>query len=284
MDVTVSHIINRFHTALDSLYNTNEVETFARLSLEHYSAIPYANYTAYKDIAVSPEAETQYTQAIARLLTHEPIQYILGQTEFYGLVFKVSPAVLIPRPETEELVDFILKENPQALRIADICTGSGCIAISLKKNLPAAEVWATDWSDTALAMAQQNNTALAAGVNIIKHDALSDDYTALPGLFDIWVSNPPYVKFSERKLMNANVLDYEPYMALFVPDDDALVFYRHIAQAALSKLKPGGCLYFEINEAHGPEVVNLLAGLGYNNSMIINDLSQRNRMVKAVKI
>lgn len=281
---TVADILQLFHTSLDALYDANEVETFARLALEHHSGIPYSSYLSHKPKELPVGVLGVYNSVVSRLTNFEPVQYILGTAAFYGLDFTVDSNVLIPRPETEELVDRILKENTGPLRIADICTGSGCIAISLKHNLPQAEVWATDFSDGALAVAAKNAEALKVAVNIIKHNALSNDYEALTGQWDIWVSNPPYIKLSEKESILPNVLNYEPHMALFVPNDDALLFYRQIAVNGLAKLKPGGRLYFETHTDHAQEVANLLSQLGYNSCKIVKDMSGRDRMVTAVKI
>lgn len=280
VQVTVADIIDHFHSKLDEVYGNNEVETFARLALEQYDAIPYADYKRYIDKEINNE---RYAAVIERLLKREPIQYVLGTAWFYGLPFKVDSNVLIPRPETEELVDLIIKENPNARRIVDICTGSGCIAISLKKNLPKATVWATDYMDGALTVANQNANALQADVTIIKHDALSEDYSTLPDNCDVMVSNPPYVKESEKESIEPHVLNYEPHTALFVPTNDALLFYRHIATAALSKLTPGGTLYFECHTQHAAEVANLLLALGYKSCKIVKDMFGRERIAQAVK-
>lgn len=280
MQVTVADIIALFHSKLDDIYGVNEVETFARLALEGYSAIPFADYTKYRDKEIDDAA---YASAIERLLTREPIQYVLGTAWFYGLPFKVNSNVLIPRPETEELVDLIIKENPTAQRIIDICTGSGCIAISLKHNLPNVTVWATDFMDGALGVAKENATDLKADVTIVKHDALSGDYSMLPDGCDVIVSNPPYVKENEKSGIEVHVLDFEPHTALFVPDDDALLFYRHIGIAALGKLRHGGTLYFECHTDHATEVANLLLGLGYKSCKIVKDMFGRERIAQAVK-
>lgn len=280
MHTTVADIIALFHSKLDEVYGVNEVETFARLALEEYSGVPYAEYTRYRDKEIKND---EYTTAIERLLAHEPIQYVLGKAWFYGLPFKVNTNVLIPRPETEELVDIIIKENPTAHRIIDICTGSGCIAISLKKNLPNAAVWATDFIDGALGVAEENAKALEADVAIVKHDALSGDYAALPDSCDVIVSNPPYVKENEKESLEPHVLDFEPHTALFVPDTDALLFYRHIGKAALGKLRVGGVLYFECHTDHATEVANLLLALGYKSCTIVKDMFGRERIARAVK-
>ncbi|UPT65879.1 MAG: peptide chain release factor N(5)-glutamine methyltransferase [Sphingobacteriales bacterium JAD_PAG50586_3] len=280
MQVTVANIINQFHLQLDEVYGSNEVETFARLALEQYDAIPYSDYKSYIDKEIKNDV---YTNVLDRLIKREPIQYILGIAWFYDLAFKVNTNVLIPRPETEELVDLIIKENPKAERIIDICTGSGCIAISLKKNLPNATVWATDFIDGALGVAKENARVLQADVTIIKHDALSGDYSTLSVDCDVIVSNPPYVKENEKEGLEPHVLNFEPHTALFVPDDDALLFYRHIGTAALGLLRSGGTLYFECHTDHATEVANLLLALGYKSCKIVKDMFGRERIAQAVK-
>jgi release factor glutamine methyltransferase len=279
----VADIIKLFHTELDEVYGAFEAESFARMALEHYSAIPYSNYTAYRGQEINADEVKHYIDAIEKLKKHQPIQYILGVAWFYDLPFKVNTNVLIPRPETEELVDMVIKENPAAKQVVDICTGSGCIAISLKTNLPQAQVWATDWSNGALLVASENATTLEADVNFLHHDALSDDWSILPNDVDVIVSNPPYVKNSEKSGIAPHVLNNEPHMALFVPNDDALLFYRHIAIAAQQKLRVGGRLYFEVHTDHAHEVANLLQGLGFNSCNVVKDIHNRNRMVAATK-
>lgn len=221
-------------------------------------------------------------QDFERLKTGEPIQYILGHGPFYGREFKVSPATLIPRNETEELVHLIIKENPQAnLRILDIGTGTGCIPITLALEMKNPEVFAVDISEDALEIAKENAKALQAKVKFLPCDILAE----IPPLsdLDLIVSNPPYIPFSEKEQMHRNVLDFEPHLALFVSTDDPLVFYKKIAEKGKHLLKPHGKLYFEINERFGNEVVRVLSALDFKEIRIIKDLNGKDRIVSGQK-
>lgn len=225
-----------------------------------------------------PEA---FLQDFERLKRGEPIQYIIGKAPFYGREFLVSPATLIPRNETEELVHLIIKENPQqGLRILDIGTGTGCIPISLFLEMKEPEVYALDISLEALKVARQNAKSLKAEVNFLQGDILRERIP-LESL-DILVSNPPYIPEKGKAEMHKNVLDFEPGLALFVPDEDPLLFYRRIAELGREHLKKGGRLYFEIHEDFGPETVDLLESMGYQEVRLIQDLNGKNRIVTAV--
>jgi release factor glutamine methyltransferase len=218
-------------------------------------------------------------EASNRLQHFEPIQYILGETEFYGLPFKVTPATLIPRPETEELVDWILAHyNKNHKTLLDIGTGSGCIAITLAKNLPSLEISAMDISEETLKIASENAKDHKVGVIFSKVDILNA--LALPQKYDIIVSNPPYVRNSEKKNMQKNVLDYEPTMALFVEDDNPLLFYSKIAALAKNYLNPKGFLFFEINEYLGKEVIQLLKRESFSEIELKKDFFGKDRMIK----
>ena len=209
-----------------------------------------------------------------------PLQHLLGNWEFMGLSFIVNPNVLIPRPETAELVELIVEENPNARRLLDIGTGSGCIAISLDKKLLDAEVEAWDISEEALAIARKNNDALEARVRFLQRDVLADDWEKIPS-FDVIVSNPPYVTETEKNEMDANVLDWEPGLALFVPDEDPLRFYNRIARLGSELLLPGGKLYFEINQAYGRETAHILEMNQYRDVRVIRDIFGKDRIVTA---
>lgn len=217
-----------------------------------------------------------------RLLTHEPIQYILGETEFYGLKFKVNPTVLIPRPETEELVDWIIKDQKQrVITLVDVGTGSGCIAVSLARNLTHSTVYAIDVSEQAIEQAKANAELNEATVQFFQTDVLSQSWPDFPVKPNLIVSNPPYVTQKEKKLMQPNVLNYEPSLALFVSDQDPLLFYRAIATQAQKLLADEGWLYFEINEALGNQVVVLLETLGFRHIELRADINRKHRMVKS---
>jgi len=279
MQQTLSYIRH----ALSKQYPKTEIEGFISILfkyLYHYSKhemILYANQNL--DGNEFPKIE----KIVSRLLKQEPIQYILGETEFYNLTFEVTPEVLIPRNETEELVDLILKNHPnQHLTLLDIGTGSGCIPITLKKNRPEYEVHACDVSARALDVAKRNANQNRVEVNFFEFDVLRN----LPLPFanmDIVVSNPPYVTEKEKQFMEPNVLENEPHLALFVPDDDPLLFYREISQKAAEKMISGNFLYFEINAHLGVEVCRLMEDFGFNVELY-RDINDKNRMVRGVKI
>lgn len=217
---------------------------------------------------------------IERLKNFEPVQYIVGHTEFYGLTIKVNPSVLIPRPETEELADLVVRENAgSVLKILDIGTGSGCIALAIKSKIASSDVYACDISPEALSLAKENSMLNKLDVNFFLLDILNDN---LPGEgFDIWVSNPPYVRESEKNLMHPKVLKYEPALALFVDQDDPLLYYREILKQGKSRLNENGKVYFEINEAYGNEMLELLKEQGYRKGRIIRDINGKDRIATA---
>ena len=233
-------------------------------------------------LLTDPEAELAVEgleEAAARLAAGEPLQYVVGHTEFYGRRFAVREGVLIPRPETEELVDAILHGEREARRLLDVGTGSGCIAASLALGMPGTEVFAADISDDALTVAAENFQQLGAAVTLRKADALNGLEEAFPERFDAIVSNPPYVPESDRAAMHPNVRDHEPGLALFVPDDDAIRFYRAIARAGRRMLTPGGRLWFEIYERAAAEIVRMLGAEGYTDTEVREDLFGKPRMV-----
>jgi release factor glutamine methyltransferase len=222
------------------------------------------------------------TLALDNLMLGMPIQYILGKAPFYGREFEVSPEVLIPRNETEELVHLIIKENPkEGLRILDIGTGSGCIPITLELEMNAATVFGIDISEEALEIAQRNAVLLQSKIEFSQLDILKGDLSFED--LDIIVSNPPYVRYSEKELMHTNVLAYEPHLALFVYDEDPLLFYRVISQKAKKTLKKGGKLYFEINEAFGKETKELMENLEFEQVRILEDLNGKERMIRGIR-
>jgi len=217
------------------------------------------------------------------LKKNEPIQYVLGQTEFMGLIFKTDARALIPRPETEALVQWILDCFPNDdFNILDIGTGTGCIPVSIKKCRSGIQATAWDVSPDALALARENARLNGVFVNFVLQDVLSASPAVTP-VFDVLVSNPPYVTQKERPLINANVIDYEPHLALFVEDNKPLVFYDVIAQLGQSYLKPGGSLFFEVNENFGDATADLLIGMGYRDVVLRKDIFGKDRMLKAVK-
>ena len=278
----MKHIITRINKGLYCYYPTGEVSALTRILATELLGVSQMAFYLKDDITLTAEQQTQLDNAIERLKKQEPIQYILGYSDFCGLRFKVTPATLIPRPETSELVEWIATgHNNKAVNILDIGTGSGCIAISLAHKIPQSCVTAWDISPDALAVATENSKANNTEVEFAQVDILSHQ----PGdeEFDIIVSNPPYIKENEKSAMHSNVLDWEPHTALFVPDNDPLLFYRTIAQKGLALLKPGGVLYFEINRAHGKETVEMLSALGYTGIELRKDFADNDRMVKAIK-
>jgi release factor glutamine methyltransferase len=272
---------------LAEIYPPEEIRSFIRLIFSHTCNLSCNQQILCKDKQIPENEKKQIHAILKRLKKQEPIQYIIGETEFYSLPMKVNPAVLIPRPETEELVDLIIKQHPDVsrIKILDVGTGSGCIAVALAKHMPHAEVTATDISEPALQTARTNARLNKTDIRFLLSDILDSDeaVSLISDGFDIIVSNPPYVRNSERQAMSANVLDYEPHSALFVPDENPLLFYRAIAVFAQKKLTGGGIIYFEIN----PECEALIAGMlysnGFTNTEIIQDLSGKKRFVTAKK-
>ncbi|MBO6606813.1 peptide chain release factor N(5)-glutamine methyltransferase [Psychroserpens sp.] len=282
----IEHI---FHQELDNLYNPNEVTSFFNWLIEHYLSLKPLDMIMNPEYAVTKLEEQPLFQALSDLKQYKPIQYILGSTEFYGLTFNVNSYTLIPRPETEELVSKIITDysshsNDSKLTILDIGTGSGCIAVTLAKHLLNAQVTAIDISEDALKTAKENAELNDVDISFIKSDILDySDLTIDHSSFDVIVSNPPYVRNSEKSEIRPNVLDHEPHQALFVDDNDPLVFYRSICEFALDHLKPKGILYFEINEYLGTAMLELVAAYEFETIELIKDMSGKDRMLKAVR-
>jgi release factor glutamine methyltransferase len=278
---TTAHIRDR----LKSLYPPEEIRHFIRLIVSHVCGLSYNQQLLCKDRQFSEKQKKQIHLIVKRLKKMEPLQYVLGETEFYSLPLQVNPSVLIPRPETEELVDRVIRQSDasSALRILDIGTGSGCIAIALAKHLPKAAVTAVDISAPALQTARQNATLNQVDIHFIQADILKTEVAMkqIDGAFDIIVSNPPYVLDAEKQTMSANVLDYEPHCALFVPDNDPLLFYKAIVDFALQKLTPTGRIYFEINPACDEQIKNLLHNKGFKEAILLRDLSGKMRFAQA---
>jgi len=285
---TIKDVFLNFQQDLNGVYDIRETEAIALLVLEEVAAMSRAKIKAFPDNELPYDAIEKLNGILTELKTGKPVQYILGSTEFYGLPFFVNPSVLIPRPETEELVQWILEseklkvKGEKPLSILDIGTGSGCIAISLKKNLPDAVVTAIDISAEALATAQKNAVINDAEVSFIEADILAYSSAEIDNRkFDIIVSNPPYVTMEDKAQMHQNVTNFEPHSALFVPEHDPLIFYKAIAGFAQPNLLPGGSLFFEINENYGKETVELLMDKGFTAMELRKDMSGRDRMVKA---
>jgi release factor glutamine methyltransferase len=283
--MTFARLENMFTEGLKNLYSREEAGSISWLVISSICGITRSQYQTNKHRELSEQELALFDKALKALKTGTPVQYVLGETEFYDLTFKVNPAVLIPRPETEELVDWVLKDiglrggATVNLKILDIGTGSGCIPISLAKNLPGAEVTALDISTEALALATENASLNHTHVVFMQENILSPKPSTHK--YHIITSNPPYVTLAEKAQMHINVLDYEPHLALFVPDDDPLLFYRAIATFAFGQLEPEGILYLEINEALGKETVFLLQSAGFTQVELRRDLRNNDRMIRA---
>lgn len=267
----------RFVQALSPLYDGREVQALFRRYVEKRLGVEY--YLFLLDMDVPVDLPNDWETELDRLASGDPFQYVMGRTEFCELSFKVTPAVLIPRPETEELVTTIVAENREraGLSVLDIGTGSGAIAITLAKKLQGATVVALDVSEDALKVAGENAAYNSVSINFLRFDIL--DNAPLPGRYDIIVSNPPYVPERDRVLMHQNVLDHEPALALFVPDDHPLLFYEAIASKAAVALNPGGRLYFETHEEFHSELKQLLENYGFVNVECRLDMFGKPRFV-----
>lgn len=278
--ITIRQLLSDLTEALTPAYGGGEASSIARIVAEdafHLKGnagreLDEVEYTRYLDIS-------------QRLLSGEPVQYVLGQADFFGMKFRVSPATLIPRQETEELVAWVLEEPvSNGVKLLDVGLGSGCIAISIRKKRPGWTVYGMEVSEEALAVAQQNSETLVGGDTRFFHgNALKkQDWQNLPAL-DIVISNPPYIPAAERTLVPAHVLNHEPHLALFVTDEDPLLFYREIAGMSLEKLKSGGRIFFECNEFNAGEVAEMLGQSGFTSIESRKDICGADRMVRAVK-
>jgi len=268
---------------LTGIFPAEEIESLIFLIFEKIKGYSRTQFLLAKEEELRKEERSEIEKIVARLKNHEPIQYILGETEFYGLPFYAVPGVLIPRPETEELVQWIIQENQHsAPTILDIGTGTGCIAISLLKNIDNATVLACDISPICLETARRNAVLNAVTVSVFEYDILNGiPEVSIPKL-DVIVSNPPYIRENEKPLMEKNVLEFEPELALFVPDESPLIFYERIADFALNHLKEKGRLYFEINEAFGKECTEMLLGKRFSDVVLKKDINGKDRMIRAV--
>jgi len=290
----LKNIKQEFIHALSGLYPSEEIQSFFSILSEAYLGLSRIDIALQAEKEITEENSEKFNKAILRLKEFEPIQYIIGETEFYGLPFFVNKEVLIPRPETEELVAWIVKENREnreerkdllianekSKTILDIGTGSGCIAVSLAYNLPSVKVSALDISLGALSIAKQNAKRNKTSVNFIKADVLNIDDGFFKEEFDVIVSNPPYVRELEKSQIEPNVIKFEPATALFVKDDDPLLFYRKIAQLSQKYLKPDGALYFEINEYLSKELIIMLNTEGFTDVVLKEDIFGKARMIK----
>lgn len=273
----------QFIQELLPIYDLGEAESFFYLILEEKKQLKRIDLALNPDLSFSEKEIQSWNLILNQLKKEKPIQYLLKKTSFYGLDFELNTDVLIPRPETEELVEWIVssqksKVKSQKLKILDIGTGSGCIAISLAKNIPNAEVFAIDVSEKALVIAQKNAEINDVDITFIQDDIL--ETLDLEQQFDIIVSNPPYVRELEKKEIKKNVLENEPHLALFVDDNDALIFYRKIAELAQKNLNPEGQLFFEINQYLGGEMIDLLTKMNFKNIELKKDIYANDRMLK----
>lgn len=269
---------------LRTVYAESEAKWLVRIAFEHIKGYSQVDMLMKADEPVSEYIIEKVNEVTDRLLRHEPVQYIFGEARFYGLRLKVNSHTLIPRPETEELIDMIVRDanDRSDLHVMDACTGSGCIAIALARNLVFPAIDAFDISSEAVKVAQENASVLKTRVNFSTADALA--LTAPPRpLYDIIVSNPPYIADGERMDMSRNVLDYEPHIALFVPDDDPLRFYRAIAHYAIAALNHGGRLYFEINPIYATGLATELTETGFDNVRLWPDIHGRTRFATATR-
>ena len=283
--VSIDKVIKSFKLGLKEIYPPQEITAIIELVFEHFLGFSKTDFILKADKELSNMENSKLNEVLKRLKKHEPIQYILGETYFYNLQLKVKPGVLIPRQETEELVDLILNENTgnENLQVLDIGTGSGCIAIALAANLIKAEVTAFDISDLALEIASNNAELNSVKMNFEKFDILTQSLDSSERQFEIIVSNPPYILEKEKVLMQKNVLDFEPELALFVDDHIPLLFYQAIVDYSSIHLKSGGKLYFEINEAFGNQVEALLTASGFEQVHLRKDINGKNRMISGIK-
>lgn len=273
--------MRKLRSRLVPLYGSGEAQAIIRIIFRYLKGWSAVEMFMNEDKELSADVRASVDRILARLERREPIQYITGIAQFYGMELHVDRRVLIPRPETEQMVDMIADRfrGREDMDVLDIATGSGCIAIALQRNLPFSHVSAMDVDEDALAVARENAARLKSRVNFFLADVFS--YNPAPDSFDLMVSNPPYIAESERAGMDANVLNYEPEKALFVPDEDPLLFYSRIAEVAMTGLRRGGMLYLEINSRYGDAIRRLLEAHGLAEVKIINDIHGAQRFAVA---
>lgn len=280
--MTLRQLLDNGRARLAPLYGQGEADWMMRIIMEYLKGWKQADLLLRADEEVSDFIAGKADAIIARLLDNEPLQYILGETYWHGMTLKVTPDVLIPRPETSELVDLITSENTAPdLNVLDVCTGSGCIAVALANTLPFSKVTGTDISDAALAVARENASLRKLKVGFMHSDALGQ-FPFDDGSMDIVVSNPPYITESEKKEMEPNVLDHEPGLALFVPDSDPLRFYTAISREGFRVTRPGGKIYFEINPLFARQVSRMMTETGWDDVQILPDMHGKQRFAKGI--
>lgn len=273
--------LSKLRASLIPLYGVGETEAIIRIIFHYLKGWNLTDMLVHRGEDLSPFIKKEIDKILSRLLNYEPIQYITGEARFHGMEMKIKPGVLIPRPETEELVDIIIDQNKYKndLNILDVCSGSGCIAIALKKNLPFPNVTAVDFSPQAIEVSKENAECLKVKINIIHENIF---HWQPKEKFDIIVSNPPYIMDKEAITMDKNVLDYEPHEALFVRDEDPLLFYDRISDIAVNNLMDGGRLYFEINPKTADLLKNLMKEKGFSDIEVIRDSYGKNRFLSCV--
>ena len=272
-----------FSERLQEKFSERELRQMLKVFVCNRMEMSNSEFLLVNDVRFSESDLLFFRDKVKRLEKGEPFQHVTGEVFFYNQELKSDHRALIPRPETEELVDWIVRET-KAKRIIDFCAGSGCIGLALKKEINQVEIQSVELSKEAIELIHENEAFTGLQVNPIQFDVLSDDYTKLDLSADVWVSNPPYIPTKDKAVMESNVLDYEPGMALFVEDDNALVFYRKIATEAWDKMIDNGLLFFEIHEDLGKEMVDLMKELGFVNIELRKDLQGRDRMIKAQKV
>ncbi|MDO6390608.1 peptide chain release factor N(5)-glutamine methyltransferase [Pontibacter sp. BT731] len=279
---TIQQTSQYIRESIQEAFPEPEAGAIAQLVLEHVLQKSRQQLSLAQQEELNPEQEAQVQQAVERLKKQEPVQYVIGTAHFYGLDLLVDERVLIPRPETEELVNLVVHEHKDhsSLQVLDICTGSGCIPLALAAHLQADRVYGLEVSEGALKVARANARQLKLPVAWLEQDVFEPIQGIAPHSLDIITSNPPYVKEQEKALMRANVLAFEPHLALFVADEDPLKFYKRIAEVGVGLLKKGGRLYFEINEQYGQEVRQLLLQAGFAQAQVVQDLFGKDRIVK----
>lgn len=285
-DNKLSSVRRFFNSKLENTYTDGELkELFDALAL-FYLQLNRTQMLMEPDFRLTESEMLHFTRAIKRLAKNEPLQYITGEAEFAGLTLKVNPSVLIPRPETEELCQIILSQHQEKqMHVVDICTGSGCIALALKKARPEWQVEGVDLSDEALNVAKENASIHQLQVKFSRADVLALDNSHWgENILDLMVSNPPYVRKSEAAEMRPEVLHYEPHMALFVDDDDALIFYKKIVELACCSLKHGGLIYFELNEFKAEETLQLFEKYPEFDAKLMRDFAGKWRFLKAYRM
>lgn len=280
----MKELIEKISLALSKTHDRQELPSLIRAICCDMLGVSRSTFYIKEKVVLREDQDKLLNEIIIRLQQGEPLQYIEGKTSFYGMEIKVTPAVLIPRPETAELIDWVISEHSQeALRLIDLGTGSGCIAIALSRQLPHATIDACDISPEALAIAFENSQTNVATVSFFEHDMLNT-VRPLPQSYHIIVSNPPYIRKSEQRYMERKVTEWEPHTALFVPDNDALRFYRAIAEIGRTEaLEPEGTIYVEINQQLGPETVALFESYGYQDVTLRKDIYGNNRMIRCKK-